>query len=43
VLSGPLAPELGIEPASIETIAPIYLTGTSTRSRFDTFRASAGR
>jgi NADH dehydrogenase len=43
VLSGPLAPELGIEPASIETIAPIYLTGASTRSRFDTFRASAGR
>jgi NADH dehydrogenase len=43
VLSGPLAPELGIEPASIETIAPVYLTGASTRSRFDTFRASAGR
>jgi hypothetical protein len=43
VLSGPLAPELGIEPASIETIAPVYLTGASSRSRFDTFRASAGR
>jgi NADH dehydrogenase len=43
VLSAPLAPELGIEPASIETIAPVYLTGASTRSRFDTFRASAGR
>ncbi|MFL9964280.1 complex I NDUFA9 subunit family protein [Paraburkholderia sediminicola] len=43
VLSGPLAPELGIEPVAIETIAPVYLTGASTRSRFDTFRATAGR
>ncbi|SIT42592.1 putative nucleoside-diphosphate sugar epimerase [Paraburkholderia ribeironis] len=43
VLSGPLAPELGIEPTSIEAIAPVYLTGASSRSRFDTFRASAGR
>jgi hypothetical protein len=43
VLSGPLAPELGIEPASIETIAPVFLTGASLRSRFNTFRASAGR
>jgi NADH dehydrogenase len=43
VLSGPLAPELGLEPASIETIAPVYLTGASMRSRFNTFRASAGR
>lgn len=43
VLSGPLAPELGLEPASIEAIAPVYLTGASMRSRFNTFRASAGR
>ena len=43
VASGPMAPELGIEPASIEAIAPMYLTGSSTRSRFNTFRASAGR
>ncbi|HZZ10690.1 MAG TPA: complex I NDUFA9 subunit family protein [Paraburkholderia sp.] len=43
VLSGPIAPELGIEPASIETVAPVYLTDASTRSRFNTFRASAGR
>ena len=43
VLSAPLAPELDIEPASIETIAPVYLTGSSFRSRFNTFRASAGR
>ncbi|WP_233832558.1 complex I NDUFA9 subunit family protein [Paraburkholderia sp. ZP32-5] len=43
VLSGPLAPELGLEPTSIETIAPTYLTGASKGSRLDTFRASAGR
>ncbi len=43
VASGPMAPELGIEPASIEAIAPMYLTGSSTRSRFNTFRGSAGR
>lgn len=43
VMSGPIAPELGIEPASIETIAPVYLTGASTRSRFNSFRANAGR
>jgi uncharacterized protein YbjT (DUF2867 family) len=43
VMTGPLAPELDIEPASIETIAPVYLTGASLRSRFNTFRASAGR
>ncbi len=43
VASGPMAPELGIDPASIEAIAPMYLTGTSSRSRFNAFRASAGR
>jgi NADH dehydrogenase len=44
IASGPLAPELGIdEPASIEAIAPMYLTGNSSRSRFSTFRASAHR
>jgi uncharacterized protein YbjT (DUF2867 family) len=43
VLSAPLAPELGIEPASIENIAPTYLTGASTGSRLDAFRTTAGR
>ncbi|QSN61139.1 MULTISPECIES: complex I NDUFA9 subunit family protein [unclassified Caballeronia] len=44
IASGPLAPELGIgEPASIEAIAPLYLTGMSPRSRFNTFRATAHR
>jgi NADH dehydrogenase len=44
IASGPLAPELGIgEPASIEAIAPLYLTGNSPRSRSNTFRATAHR
>jgi NADH dehydrogenase len=43
VMTGPIAPELDIDPASIETIAPVYLTGASLRSRFNTFRANAGR
>ncbi|WP_118181958.1 complex I NDUFA9 subunit family protein [Paraburkholderia phosphatilytica] len=43
VLSGPLAPELDIQPASIETIAPVYLSAATGRSRFDAFRANAGR
>ncbi|MDE1181179.1 complex I NDUFA9 subunit family protein [Paraburkholderia sp.] len=43
VLNAPIAPELNLEPASIETIAPVYLTGASMRSRFNAFRASAGR
>jgi uncharacterized protein YbjT (DUF2867 family) len=44
IASGPLAPELGIdEPASIEAIAPLYLTGNAPRSRFGSFRATAHR
>jgi uncharacterized protein YbjT (DUF2867 family) len=43
VASGPLSPELGIDPASIEAIAPMYLTGTSSRARFNQFRSTAGR
>jgi len=39
VLSGPLAPELGIEPASLESIAPAYLGDAVQRSRFARFRA----
>jgi uncharacterized protein YbjT (DUF2867 family) len=39
VLSGPLAPELGICPASLESIAPAYLGNAAQRSRFDWFRA----
>jgi uncharacterized protein YbjT (DUF2867 family) len=43
VTRGPIAPELGIDPLSVETIAPMYLTGTSPRSRFNAFRATARR
>jgi uncharacterized protein YbjT (DUF2867 family) len=43
VLSGPLAPELGIEPASIEAVAPLYLGDASQRSRLNLFRTHAGR
>jgi uncharacterized protein YbjT (DUF2867 family) len=44
IASGPLVPELGIgEPASIEAIAPLYLTGNSPRSRFSGFRTTAHR
>ncbi len=44
IASGPFAPELGIdEPASIETIAPLYLMGNSPRSWFNAFRATANR
>ncbi|MBE0628575.1 MAG: complex I NDUFA9 subunit family protein, partial [Burkholderia vietnamiensis] len=39
VLSGPLAPELGLTPASLESIAPAYLGAAAQRSRFDWFRA----
>jgi NADH dehydrogenase len=43
VLSGPLAPELNLEPVAVEAIAPVYLNEASLRSRFSAFRATAGR
>jgi NADH dehydrogenase len=43
VMHGPLAPELGVEPASMEAIAPAYLGNASFGSRFSTFRTTAGR
>ncbi len=44
IATGALAPELGIgEPASIETIAPLYLTENSPRSHFSAFCATAHR
>ncbi|MGU7769807.1 complex I NDUFA9 subunit family protein [Burkholderia sp. MR1-5-21] len=39
VLSGPLAPELGIQPVSLESIVPAYLGDAAMRSRFDWFRS----
>lgn len=43
VMSGPLAPELNLEPVAIEAIAPTYLNDASLRSRFSAFRTTAGR
>lgn len=43
VLTGPLAPELNLEPVAIEAIAPTYLNEASLRSRFSAFRTTAGR
>ncbi|CAB3780148.1 hypothetical protein LMG28688_00974 [Paraburkholderia caffeinitolerans] len=43
VLTGPLAPELGVEPVSIETIAPLYLSDASLRARLNIFRTNAHR
>ncbi|PCE31262.1 complex I NDUFA9 subunit family protein [Burkholderia ubonensis] len=39
VLSGPLAPELGLQPVSLESIVPAYLGDAALRSRFDWFRS----
>jgi NADH dehydrogenase len=43
VLSAPLAAELGITPASLEAIAPEYLTDATSRGRFNVYRARAHR
>ena len=42
VLDGPLAPELGIHPSSLEALAPDYL-GQGEHTRFDMFRMRHGR
>ncbi|GLU34195.1 complex I NDUFA9 subunit family protein [Trinickia caryophylli] len=43
IMSGPIAPELDLDPVSIEAIAPAYLGAASLRSRFNAFRTTAGR
>jgi len=42
VLETPLAPELGVHPASLEALAPDYL-GRKEHTRFDLFRMRHGR
>jgi uncharacterized protein YbjT (DUF2867 family) len=43
VLSGPLAPELLLTPASLEAVGPEYLCGMTSRDRLNTFRANSHR
>ncbi len=43
VLMAPIAPELGIVPASLEAVAPEYLADMTVRGRFNLYRARAHR
>ena len=43
VLSAPMAAELNLTPASLEAVAPEYLTDATPRGRFNTYRARAHR
>lgn len=43
VAKGPIAPELGVVPASLEAIAPHYLSGNFPRARYDDYRTRAHR
>jgi NADH dehydrogenase len=43
VLTGPLAPELGVEPLAMEAVVPFYLAGKMPRDHFNKLRDRAGR
>lgn len=43
VAAAPTAPELGVVPAALESIAPQYLSGNSPRARYDDYRMGAHR
>lgn len=43
VATGPMAPELGIEPTALEAIAPRYLAGLHAQQQMDAYRRGARR
>ena len=43
VCTGPFPPVFGIEPSSLEALAPAWLAPESKRDRYDAMRASVGR
>ncbi len=43
VCNAPIAPELGITPASLDVVVPEYLLNNSPRAAYDAFRSAAGR
>jgi hypothetical protein len=43
VLSAPMAAALNLTPASLEAIAPEYLTDATSRGRFNTYRSRGRR
>ena len=43
VCHGPVAPELGINPAAVEAVVPEYLANDTPRAAYDRFRGLAGR
>jgi NADH dehydrogenase len=43
ICSVPIAPELGVTPASLDVIVPEYLLNSSPRAAYDAFRSAAGR
>lgn len=43
IAAQPIAPELGVNPTSLDAVVPEYLLNTSPRAAYDEFRSAAGR